>query len=77
MRHSVRERGTYDPHRDGSSSAALVILVEHEFAVPLSESLAGDEGVIIQQALTDRLVADLLAEDGGGGIDSRAHDQLE
>jgi uncharacterized membrane protein/sporulation protein YlmC with PRC-barrel domain len=44
-------------------SAALVVLVEHEFAVPLSESLAGDEGIIVQQALTDRLVEELMAQD--------------
>jgi uncharacterized membrane protein len=47
-------------------SAALVILVEHEFAVPLSESLAGEEGVIVQQALTDRMVEELLAKEEAG-----------
>jgi uncharacterized membrane protein len=43
-------------------SEALVVLVEHEFAVPLSESLAQDEGVIVQQPLTDKLVEELMAE---------------
>ena len=42
-------------------SEALVVLVEHEFAVPLSESLAHDEGVIVQQTLTDKLVEELMA----------------
>lgn len=43
-------------------SSALVVLVEHEFAVKLSESLAQNEGIIVQQALTDKLVEELLAE---------------
>jgi uncharacterized membrane protein len=42
-------------------SEALVVLVEHEFAVPLSESLAHDEGIIVQQTLTDKLVEELMA----------------
>ena len=42
--------------------SALVVLVEHEFAVKLSESLAGDDGVIVQQALTDKLVEELMVE---------------
>jgi uncharacterized membrane protein len=41
--------------------SALVVLVEHEFAVPLAESLGHDDGVIVQQALTDGLVEALLA----------------
>lgn len=42
--------------------SALVVLVEHEFAVKLSESLAQNEGIIAQQTLTDKLVEELLAE---------------
>jgi uncharacterized membrane protein len=42
-------------------SEALVVLVEHEFSVPLSESLAHDEGIIVQQTLTDKLVEELMA----------------
>jgi uncharacterized membrane protein/sporulation protein YlmC with PRC-barrel domain len=41
-------------------SEALVVLVEHEFVVPLSESLAQDEGTIVQQTLTDKLVEELM-----------------
>ena len=41
--------------------SALVVLVEHEFAVPLAESLGHDDGIIVQQALTDGLVEALLA----------------
>ncbi|MGD9406252.1 MAG: DUF1269 domain-containing protein [Anaerolineae bacterium] len=41
-------------------SEALVVLVEHEFVVPLSESLARDEGTIVQQTLTDKLVEELM-----------------
>jgi len=42
--------------------SALVVLVEHEFVVKLSESLARDEGTIVQQKLTDKLVEELMAE---------------
>lgn len=42
--------------------SALVVLVEHEFAVPLAESLGHEDGVILQQALTDKLVEEMLAE---------------
>ena len=52
-------RNLQDHLQPGKS--ALVVVVEHEFVVPLSESLARTEGVIAQQALTDGLVAELLA----------------
>jgi uncharacterized membrane protein len=42
--------------------SALVVLVKHDFAVTLSESLARSEGVIVQQELTDKLVQELLSE---------------
>jgi uncharacterized membrane protein/sporulation protein YlmC with PRC-barrel domain len=48
-------------------SSALIVLVEHEMAAQLSDALAGEEGVIVQQTLTDRLVEGFLAaseEDG-------------
>ena len=41
-------------------SSALVVLVEQEWAQPLSEALDGDDGVILQQALTDELVGELM-----------------
>ena len=43
-------------------SAAVLVLVEHEWAQPLSEALADLEGVAVQQTLTDRLVEQLLEE---------------
>jgi uncharacterized membrane protein len=44
-------------------SEALVVLVEHEFVVPLSESLAHDGGIVVQQTLTDKLVEELMANE--------------
>jgi uncharacterized membrane protein len=41
-------------------TSALVVLVEHEWALPLSEALVGLDGVILQQALTDNLVEALM-----------------
>jgi uncharacterized membrane protein len=41
-------------------SAALIVLVEHEWAVKVSEALADREGMILQQPLTDRLVRELM-----------------
>jgi uncharacterized membrane protein len=41
--------------------SALIVLVEHEMARALSEALAGEEGVIVQQTLTDTLVEEFLA----------------
>ena len=45
-------------------SAALILLMENEWVKPLSESMAGEEGFVFQQPLTDRLVEDLM---GAGG----------
>ncbi|MFC2037243.1 DUF1269 domain-containing protein [Chloroflexota bacterium] len=42
--------------------SALIILVETDWAQPLSEAMAGQEGVILQQTLTDELVKDLMGE---------------
>jgi uncharacterized membrane protein/sporulation protein YlmC with PRC-barrel domain len=47
------------PHLKPGTSA-LVVLVEHEWALPLSEALVGLDGVILQQALTDNLVEALM-----------------
>jgi uncharacterized membrane protein len=44
--------------------SALVVLVEDEWKVSLSESLKDDKGVIVQQTLSDELVKQLL-EAGG------------
>lgn len=41
-------------------SAALIVLVETEWAVKVSEALADREGMILQQPLTDRLVKELI-----------------
>lgn len=41
-------------------SSALVVLVEDDSAQPLSEALAGKEGIILQQTLTDELVEKLV-----------------
>jgi uncharacterized membrane protein len=41
-------------------TSALILLVEHGSAVKLSESLAGDKGVMFQQTLTDGMVNELL-----------------
>jgi uncharacterized membrane protein len=42
--------------------SAVIILVEHDWARPLSEAMADVEGVILQQTLTDELVEQLVAE---------------
>jgi uncharacterized membrane protein len=41
-------------------SAAVILLVEHQWRRSAAESLAGQEGFIFQQSLTDKLVEDLL-----------------
>ena len=41
-------------------------MVEHQWARSVAASLAGQEGVVFQQPLTDRLVEDLLASGGSG-----------
>jgi uncharacterized membrane protein len=41
--------------------AALVLLVEHEWLDNLSESMAGVEGVVLQQSLTDKMVNRFIA----------------
>jgi uncharacterized membrane protein len=40
----------------------LLLIVESEWRVPLHEALKGVGGVILQQELTDRLIAELTAE---------------
>jgi uncharacterized membrane protein len=42
-------------------SAAVIVLVEHRWARSLAEETAGQEGFVLQQPLTDRLVEDLAA----------------
>jgi uncharacterized membrane protein len=44
------------------NSSALVVLVEEQYLEPLSSSLAGLEGVVLQHTLTDEVVSQLLAE---------------
>jgi uncharacterized membrane protein len=41
-------------------SAALILLVEHEWVKSVAESLADREGFVFQQPLTDRLVEELI-----------------
>jgi uncharacterized membrane protein len=48
-------------------SAALVILVEYQWLAELSKSLAGQEGFVFQQTLTDEMVQHLLEEDKTAG----------
>lgn len=45
--------------------SALVILVEEEWAHSLSEVMADDEGVILQETLSEELVRGMLAESEG------------
>jgi uncharacterized membrane protein len=45
-------------------SSALIVLVEHEWAQPMSDALAGLEGVVLQQTLTDELVQELIENIG-------------
>ena len=42
-------------------SAALLILVQHEWAAPLSRELAGRDGILMQETLTDDLIEKLTA----------------
>jgi uncharacterized membrane protein len=42
-------------------SAAVILLVEHQWRHSAAASLAGQEGFVFQQPLTDRLVEDLIA----------------
>jgi uncharacterized membrane protein len=41
-------------------SSALIVLVEHDWVHPMSESLADRGGVVFQQTLTDELAGELL-----------------
>jgi uncharacterized membrane protein/sporulation protein YlmC with PRC-barrel domain len=43
-------------------TSALIVLVEHGYYEQLSEVIAEEEGVFFRQALTDKLVEELLAE---------------
>jgi uncharacterized membrane protein len=45
-------------------SAAVILLVEHRWRRSVADSMAGEEGFILQQPLTDRLVEDLMAASG-------------
>ena len=40
----------------------LLLIVQSEWRVPLHEALKGRGGIILQQELTDRLIAELTAE---------------
>jgi uncharacterized membrane protein/sporulation protein YlmC with PRC-barrel domain len=42
--------------------AGILLIVQSEWRVPLHEALKGRGGVILQQELTDRLIAELTAE---------------
>jgi uncharacterized membrane protein len=41
-------------------SSALVLLMEHEWVQKAAEAMAGQEGIVFQQTITDTLVKDLL-----------------
>jgi uncharacterized membrane protein len=45
-------------------SAAVILLVEHQWRRSAADSLAGQEGFVFQQPLTDRLVDDFLRASG-------------
>jgi uncharacterized membrane protein len=45
-------------------SAAVILLVEHRWRRSVADSMAGQEGFVFQQTLTDRLVEDLMAASG-------------
>ncbi len=45
-------------------SSALVLVVEHDWAKSVAESLAGEEGYVFQQELTDELVKELIEGKG-------------
>jgi uncharacterized membrane protein/sporulation protein YlmC with PRC-barrel domain len=47
------------------NTSALVVLVEHQWAQPVTEMLRGHEGLVSGQALTDFLVQEMLTERGG------------
>ena len=55
---SLAER--LQPGRSG-----LLLIVQSEWRVPLHEALKGRGGIILQQELTDRLIAELTAEQAG------------
>ncbi|HZO27860.1 MAG TPA: DUF1269 domain-containing protein [Chloroflexota bacterium] len=55
---SLAER--MQPGRSG-----LLLIVQSEWRVPLHEALKGRGGIILQQELTDRLIAELTAEQAG------------
>jgi uncharacterized membrane protein len=42
--------------------SGLLLIVQSEWRVPLREALKGRGGIILQQELTDRLIAELTAE---------------
>mgnify|MGYP001828279313 CR=1 FL=1 len=44
------------------NTSALIVLVEHDYYAQLSDVIAEEEGVFFRQALTDKLVEELLAE---------------
>jgi uncharacterized membrane protein len=45
-------------------SAALILLLEHHWRQPAAEAMAGLEGFVFQQTITDTLVEDLMAAGG-------------
>ncbi len=45
-------------------SAAVILLAEHRWARSAADSLGGQQGFVFQQALTDRLVEDLMVAAG-------------
>lgn len=45
-------------------SAAVILLVEHEWVKSVAESMAGLSGFVFQQSITDRLVEDLMGASG-------------
>jgi uncharacterized membrane protein len=50
-------------------SSALIILVEHEWAQPMSEALSDLGGIVLQQTLTDELVEELMEARSTGDQD--------
>ena len=48
-------------------TSALILLVEHDWVGRVSDILAGDAGVLLQQTITDALVEQLLDEDEEAG----------
>lgn len=45
-------------------SAAVILLVEHQWVRSVADSMGGLEGIVLQQPLTDRLVEDLMGATG-------------